>query len=115
MRYATYFALVVAALALIGLSVANRHVVTLRGWPDLTEYGVAGPPVYEIPLFAPLIGAGLVGFLLGLLREYLREARYRRGLNERVREIGELKREISRLRGAQKQDADDEIIALTSR
>jgi hypothetical protein len=61
------------------------------------------------------LACGAVGFLLGALREYFRETRYRRQMSARGREIGELKREVESLREEQKLDEDDEIIALTAR
>ena len=106
-------ALVVAAI--VFLAVANRHVVFVYGMPDLTAYGAPPAPRYEAPLFAVALACGAIGFLLGALREYLRETRYRRQMSARGREIGELKREVESLREEQKLDEDDEIIALTSR
>ncbi len=115
MRFISYALLAIVLAAVMILSVANRHLVMVHGGPDLTGYGAPPPPTYEVPLFAVALACGTVGFLLGALREYLRETRYRRQMSQRGREIGELKREVESLREERKLDEDDEIIALTSR
>jgi uncharacterized integral membrane protein len=115
MRYVTYaFALIGAALTVF-LSVANRHVVQVFATPDFTEYGAAPPPGWEVPLYLVALGAGVLGFVLGAAREYVREGRIRRRAVVTGREVGRLQREVEALKGAGKRDEDDEIIALTSR
>ena len=115
MRLATRTIGALTALAALILSVANRHAVEVNAWPDLTVYGVAPAPRYETPLFVVALGAGAAGFLIGALREYLRERRHRSQSARRGREIADLQREIARLRGQEGGDADDEIIGLSAR
>lgn len=115
MRLVNYILLGLIAIVVIALSLANRHVVTVYTSPDLSAYGVPATPDYQIPLFVVALLCGTVGFILGALREYLREGRHRRAASQRGREIGKLQREMETLRGSQQRDEDDEIIALTSR
>jgi hypothetical protein len=114
MRTVSYAVLGLAALVVLLLSVANRHAVTVNLAPDLSEYGVAAAPSYVVPLFAVALACGGVGFILGALREYLRESGVRAAASARRREIGRLQREVDALK-SKTQDEDDEIIALTSR
>lgn len=115
MRILTYVLIALVALVVIGLSVANRHVVDVGVAPDFTAYGLPASPRYELPLYVLALGCGALGFILGAAREYVREARLRRRAAEARREVGELKREVSKLKRDQNLDEDDEIIALTSR
>jgi hypothetical protein len=114
MRILSYALVAVTALAVLLLSIANRHLVTVNLAPDLTEYGVVAAPSYVVPLFVVALAFGGVGFILGALREYLRETGVRAAASARRREIGKLQREVASLR-SKGQDEDDEIIALTSR
>jgi hypothetical protein len=114
MRVLSYALAAVTALAVLLLSIANRHLVTVNLGPDLTEYGVAAAPSYAVPLFVVALAFGGVGFILGALREYLREAGVRAAASARRREIGKLQREVDALK-SKTRDEDDEIIALTSR
>jgi hypothetical protein len=115
MRWIGYALFAIAAAGIVVLSVANRHFVTLYATPDFTGYGAPAPLSYEAPLFVVALACGTLGFLLGALREYLRETRYRKQMSDRGREIGALKREVQSLREERQGDEDDEIIALTTR
>lgn len=115
MRILTYILLALAALAVVALSVANRHGVMVYGSPDLTDYGMGPPPEARVPLFLVVLLAMGLGFILGAAREYLREHKYRKRMRQRGREVRELEREVGVLKERQGLDEDDEIIALTSR
>lgn len=115
MRLLTYLLLGLAAIVVVALSVANRHIVTVFTSPDLGAYGIPATPEYQVPLFVVALACGTVGFILGALREYLREGRHRRSAAQRAREIGRLQREMDAFKTTTQHDADDEIIALTSR
>lgn len=115
MRFLRYLFLAVTAFLVIALSVANRHFVSVYGWPDLTAYGVPATPEIHAPLFLVAVLSGAVGFLLGALREYFREGKHRRASADRRRELGKLQRQVDELKRRQNLDEDDEIIALTSR
>ena len=115
MRFLRYAFLVLAAVVVVILAIANRHIVTVYGWPDLTAYGVPAAFELRLPLFIIALLAGAIGFLFGAFREYLREAKHRRASAERRRELGKLQRQVDELKRQQNLDEDDEIIALTSR
>ncbi|MFN3615188.1 MAG: DUF1049 domain-containing protein [Rubrimonas sp.] len=115
MRYVNYLIYGVLAVLGLGLSIANRDAVTVTLAPDFTAYGLPPSPAFEAPLFAVALACGALGFIVGAAREYLREGRHRRAAAAARREAALLKNEVQTLKGKQKVDEDDEIIALTSR
>lgn len=107
------FALALAAAVIIGVfCVANGGQVAVRFWPDLTEYGVPASPVIEVWLFVVVLVAGLIGFLMGAAREWLREGRVRRSGRKARREAQALKAKVEELT---RDSEDDDIPALASR
>lgn len=107
------FALASVAAILIGVfCVANGEHVAVRLWPDLTEYGVPASPVVEIWLFVVVLVAGLIGFLMGAAREWLREGRVRRSGRRARREAQALKAKVDELT---RDSEDEDIPALASR
>lgn len=115
MRYINYLIYAVLAVLGLGLSIANREAVTVTLAPDFTAYGLPPSLSYDVPLFAVALACGAIGFIIGAAREYLRERRHRRAATVARREAAILKSEVQALKGKQKVDEDDEIIALTSR
>ena len=111
------FALVlfVVVIPVVVFSVANAEIVTVRLWPDLTDYGVPLSPSIETPVFMVGLVAGLiwllVGIAFGLGYEYVREGRVRRAGREAKREADALRAKLDELTG----DAEDDIPALPSR
>jgi hypothetical protein len=114
MRSLNLVVLAVAGLVVLLLAIANRQVVAVNLAPDLVDYGAPAAPTFAVPLYVVALVCGAVGFILGALREYLRESGLRADSNARRREVGKLQREVDALK-TKTQDEDDEIIALTSR
>ena len=111
MRTVKFAVAALVALIIIILCVANGGEATLRLWPDLTGYGLPASPQVTTHLFIFLLGAGLVGFLLGAAREWLREGRVRSTARKATKEAEALKAKVDELT----RDADDDIPALPSR
>lgn len=102
----------IVALVIVILAVANAEWTGVRLWPDLTAYGVPAAPAIELPLFIIGLICGLVGFLLGAAREFLREGHVRSEARQNRKEAEKLKSKIDDLT-ADKQD--DDIPALPAR
>ena len=112
MRMVKLFVLTVLGVAFVVLGVANMTPVELRLLPE--EAGVPGARIAEVPLSAVILGAAVVGILVGQLMEWVREAKHRRLAEERSREVGRLRRELRRL-GAELGDRDDDLPQLPVR
>jgi len=82
-------------LVLLLLALANRGPVTLAIDPLMT-----GAPLYAVPLpvFAALLGAVMVGVVLGGFATWFAQGRYRRAARQLRRENQRLASEEKRLR-----------------
>lgn len=109
LKYLRYSVLVVIAIALVTVAMANRDLVTLRLLPDdlasLTGFGHA----MELPLFAVIFGGVVVGVLIGFVWEWLREHKHRAAAAARARELEKLARDGIRPQAPAPQD---EVLAL---
>lgn len=114
LRYLKYAVLVLIALGLLTLALANRQPVSLRLLPDDmaaflgVNYGV------EAPLFLVILGGVVVGLVIGFIWEWLREHRHRAAAARARRDAERLESELDRARAAKAREttADDELIAL---
>ncbi|MEM7270366.1 MAG: hypothetical protein AAF401_14095 [Pseudomonadota bacterium] len=111
MRTLKFVLVAILAIVIIILAVANGDWVAFKFWPDLTMYGVPASPVIELPLLVIGVLCGIVGFVFGALREYLREGRIRSTARKSQREAQALKAKVDELTG----DQDDDIPALPAR
>ena len=106
------FALVaVFAVLIVILLFANGGDVRIFAWPDVTDYGLPAPPSVVLPIFIVALASGLVGFILGSLREYMREGAIRRDRVRTKKEAAALKAKIDEMT----QESDDDIPALPAR
>ena len=114
MRYLRYLVLAAIALCLIVLALANRETVVLRVLPEGLA-GEIGLPVLassiEMPLFLVIFIGIALGVMLGFVWEWAREFKIRANVNRKTREVGQLKREVRRLK-EQKNEGKDEVLAL---
>lgn len=99
------------ALALIVLALANRGMVTVRAFPDNLDGWLGGAWSVTVPLFLLIFVAILLGVVLGLVWEWLREAQLRTESARRARDIAELEREVGTLRSRNVQPRD-EVLAI---
>ena len=105
MRTIKLIVLGVLAAVLIALGVANMAVVDLYLLPAKLfgeSYSIKG-----IPLAAVIMASVLMGILIGLMIEYLREHKHRRRVGQHRREISQLRSETARLKARLGDDEDD--------
>ena len=100
------------AIIIIVLAVANAGEIPVHLWPDLTAYGVPAAPSVVMPIFVFGLICGLVGFLLGAAREFLREGQVRSEARQSRKEAAKLKSKIDELTA---ESQDDDIPALPAR
>jgi len=96
------------AVALILLGVANMAAVDLHLVP-VALFGPLGEQysIRGIPLSVVILAAVLLGIIVGLVIEWLREYKHRRTAEDKRREIVALRQEISRLRSKLGSEGDD--------
>lgn len=114
MRFIRYAVYAVVAIVLIVISLANRETVTLSTLPD----GIAAIPgagwlavSVQLPLFLVVLGAILLGFVLGELFEWLREHKYRAEAAQKKGEVKKLERELKKTQTERDKDKD-EVLAI---
>jgi uncharacterized integral membrane protein len=101
--------LVLLGLCLLTVALANRGPVTLRLLPADLEALLGWSWAREVPLFVVLFGGAVVGLLIGIVWEWLREHRQRAEAAEMRRTLARFEAELGRLRGS---EAKDEVLAL---
>ncbi|MEM7545518.1 MAG: LapA family protein [Pseudomonadota bacterium] len=112
MRTLKFVLAALVALIILILAIANGADVSVKLWPDLTDYAVPAAPSVSLPLFIVGLSCGLVGFLLGAAREWAREGKIRSTARHARKEAAALKAKVDELT---KDSADDDIPALPSR
>ncbi|TCO72101.1 lipopolysaccharide assembly protein LapA domain-containing protein [Rhodovulum euryhalinum] len=113
MRAIRYLFLLVLAIGLVVVAMANGQPVTLNLLPEelATFSGVALS--IELPLYAVGFGGLLAGLLIGFIWEWLRESKYRSQASRQRREAAKLKRELDKVKSDKhKSEGRDEILAL---
>ncbi len=99
--------LLILAVILVVLALANRQPVTLS--LKFTDY-LPGPSV-TLPLFLVVVLALMAGIAIGLIWEWLRESRQRSEAASLAREVANLQREVQGLRDDHAAPAD-EVLAI---
>ncbi len=95
MRMIKLLFLTLLGFGLVVVGVANMAPVDLHLLPP--EIGLTATRLEGVPLTFVILTAIVAGILIGQLMEWVREARHRRLVEERGRELGRLRREIKRL------------------
>lgn len=111
MRYIRYLILAAIAVALVVVSMANRADVTLNLLPTPMSELAGFSFSITLPLFIVILGAMVVGLLLGFVWEWLREHKHRVAARRAEKEAYEMKRRVRRLEG-EKHEGKDEVLAL---
>jgi uncharacterized integral membrane protein len=93
-RILSFLILVPLAILLIVFCVSNRGAVTV----SLDPLGTLPQFTYSMPLFILLMGAVILGLLLGGLGTWFTQAHYRRKAWKRRNEIERLKRDADEAR-----------------
>ncbi len=110
-RAIKYLFLILVAIALVVLAMANRDPVTLTLLPQELALWSGVELAIELPLFVVILGGVATGLLVGFVWEWLREHRYRSAAKTNQREAKKLEREVASLKG-RKNEGRDEILAL---
>ena len=108
--------LVILALLLVTVALANRTMVSLNLLPsDLAIFSGLAFRV-DLPLFAVVFAGIFLGLLVGFVWEWLREGRQRAAAAATRRELARLRAELAHLGGNPGAISDqDEVLALLDR
>ena len=99
--------LVLVAVVLVTLSLANRGSVTLALLPGDIASLAGWNAEIELPLFLVVLGGVAAGLLVGFVWEWLRERRIRVEAAQARRDLARLEGEVGRLRAAADSPASD--------
>lgn len=111
MRFLRLLFLVLLAIILIAVALANRQIVTLSAFPANFGQYLGGTWSVDLPLFLVIFVAFALGMLAGLFWEYLREAHIRREARQRSAEVARLESEVGSLRKTHAAPRD-EVLAI---
>jgi lipopolysaccharide assembly protein A len=111
MRFLRYLFLAVVAIVLVIVALANRAPVEISVLPPELADFLPISNSYSLPLFLVILGAILMGLLIGFIWEYFREHRIRAEAARRKRELNRLEREVRGLREKSGESKDD-VLAL---
>lgn len=110
-RFIKMALLVVIAVALVTIAMANRDPATLTlltpELADLVRFNIS----VTQPMFVIVFASVVTGLLIGYLLEWLRESKHRQEVGKRQQQVRDLKREVTRLRG-KVHEGEDEVLAL---
>ena len=111
LRYVKYLVLLVLALGILTLSLANRSMMTLQMLPDDLAAFVGFNFSVELPKFLVILLGVAAGLLIGFIWEWLREFRIRAEASRARAEAKQLKARLDReARPAAREGAD--VLAL---
>ncbi|MFD1912837.1 LapA family protein [Halodurantibacterium flavum] len=111
MRYLKYAFLILLAVVLLTVALANRGPVTLQLLPDDLAGLAGGNWMVELPLFIVILGGVLAGLLIGFIWEWLREYRIRSEAARAQRRLSRLEAEMAQIREKGAEPGDD-VLAL---
>ncbi|GAA6182174.1 MULTISPECIES: LapA family protein [unclassified Shimia] len=111
MRYVRYAFLGSLAVVLVAVALANRDTVTLTLLPGAVSDLLGLNHTAQLPLFAVIFGAIVVGLMIGFVWEWMREHRMRSQKSKTEKELHQTKREVRRLKGREAENKD-EVLAL---
>ncbi len=112
MRFIRLLLVVLLALILIAVAMANRQIVTLSAFPANFGQYLGGQWTVDLPLFLIIFLAMAVGMLAGLIWEYLREGRIRREARVKGAEVTRLESEVGNLRDRHAAHEDEVLVIL---
>ncbi len=102
------------ALCLIAVALANRGIVTLSAFPANFGQYLGGTWTINLPLFLVIFLAFAVGMLAGLVWEWLRETGIRRESRANADKAARLESEVGHLRQRHAAPRDD-VLAILER
>jgi len=111
-RFIKFLFLLIIAVALVGLSFANRTPVTLTLLPEDIATALNYNQQITVPLYAAILAGVGVGLLLGFVWEWLREGKHRSAAVKERREKAVLAAENKKLRADKNVGKDDVLVLL---
>ena len=111
MRFIRILFLVLVAIVLVTIALANRGTIAVKALPDELNAYLGLPTTYEVPLYVVLFGGVALGLLIGFVWEWLREHKIRVEARHQRRERERLEREVKGLKARGGEGADD-VLAL---
>ena len=99
--------LILVAVGLISVSLANRELVGLSFLPPILADALGFQINLELPLFIVIFSCVVVGLILGSFWEWLRTTKQRLSLRLYRREVARLSKEIIELKPVGNLDQDD--------
>ena len=114
MRLIRLIFVVLIALFLIALALANRDMVTLSAFPANFGQFLGGQWTITLPLFLVIFVAFALGMIFGLVGEWLRESHIRRAAKDDAHRASRLETEVGDLRKEHAAPRDD-VLAIVDR
>ncbi|QFU09457.1 hypothetical protein PARPLA_01361 [Rhodobacteraceae bacterium THAF1] len=111
MRIVKFVLLAIVAILLLIVALANAQEVTLRVLPEAMAGFMGISWTITLPMFVVILGAVVVGLLIGFLWEYAREHKHRRAARTERREREVLEREVTQMK-REKPGKGNDILAL---
>ncbi|WBU62791.1 LapA family protein [Paracoccus aerodenitrificans] len=111
MRIIRLLFVILLAVLLVAIALANRSAVTLRALPETFDQYTGGPWQITLPLFLVIFLAIVSGIVIGFIWEWLREAHIRNAATRRRQEVQRLEREVGNLRDRHNAP-NDEVLAI---
>ena len=111
LRFLKYLVLLVVALVIVTLSLANRGMMTLQLLPEDLAAFVGFNYSLELPVFLVILLGVAAGLLIGFIWEWLREYRYRSEASRARAEARQLRDKLAR-EGATPKRGGEDVLAL---
>ena len=106
-----YILLILLALCLLTVALANRTPVTVKALPDnLSAFAGLGWQM-DLPLYVVIFGGIIAGILIGFVWEWFREHKHRSTASVKTREVARLERELAVMRDT-KPEVRDDVLAM---
>lgn len=115
LRYFKYLVLLVLALGIVTLSLANRGPMTLQLLPEDLAAFVGYNQSVELPVFLVILIGVATGLLIGFIWEWLREYRHRAEAARARAEAKRLESQLAREARPNKREGEDVLALLDSK
>ena len=112
LRYFKYLVLLILALGILTLSLANRELMTLTLFPEDLAAFVGFNHSIDLPIFLVILLGVAAGLLIGFIWEWLREYRYRSDAARARAEAKQLKERLAREAKPEARKGGEDVLAL---
>ena len=112
MRYLRLAFLLLIALGLILVAMANRAVVVVQLLPGDLALLLGVNWALELPMFLVIFASIIMGLLIGFVWEWLREHKHRVAARQSGKAVSKLERELAAMRDATTLPKDDVLAIL---